>query len=172
MCMHSTRNQRSNKINYQGDAGTPTAHLETAKLLLNSVLSRPGARFMTLDLANFYIMTPMTEFEHMRMKLSDIPNEIIEEHQLHQHEHQCWVRVEIRHGAYDLPQAGKLAHKQLSHHLNAAGHYEVATTPGLWRHKWRPITFALVVDNFGVEHVGKPHADHLIQTLKAHYVVT
>ena len=31
-----------NKINYQGDAGTPTAHLETAKLLFNSVASRAG----------------------------------------------------------------------------------------------------------------------------------
>ena len=170
---HRTRmTAGGNKISYQGDAGTPIAHLETAKLLLNSVLSRPGARFMTLDLANFYLMTPMTELENTRMKLSDIPNEIIEEHQLHQHEHHGWACVEIRRGAYGLPQAGKLSHKQLSHHLNAAGHYEAATTSGLWRHKWRPIAFALVVDDFGVEPVGKLHADHLIQTLKAHYDVT
>ena len=27
--------------------------------------------------------------------------------------------------------------------------------------KWRPIQFCLVVDDFGVEYVGKKHADHL-----------
>ena len=72
-----------NKINYQGDVGTPTAHLETAKLLFNSVLSRPGAKFMIIDLVNFYLMTPMKNFEYMRIKLSDIPTEIINEYNLH-----------------------------------------------------------------------------------------
>ena len=107
----------------------------------------------------------------MCIKLSDIPNEIIEECQLHQHVHQGWTYVEIRRGACGLPQARKLAHKQLSNYLNAAGHYEASTTPGLLRHKWWPIAFTLVVDDFGVECVGKPCADHLIQTLKAHYDV-
>jgi len=27
--------------------------------------------------------------------------------------------------------------------------YECINTPGLWRHEWRPITFTLVVDDFG-----------------------
>lgn len=54
-----------NKITYNGDVGPPTAHLDTAKLLFNSVLSRPNARFMTLYLANFYLMTPITEYEYL-----------------------------------------------------------------------------------------------------------
>ena len=62
-----------NRINYHSDVGTPTAHLETAKLLLNSVLSRSNAKFMTLDLANFYLMTTMEDFEYMRIKIDDIP---------------------------------------------------------------------------------------------------
>ena len=42
-----------------------------------------------------------------------------------------------------------------------------ASTPqGFWRHRTRPITFSLVVDNFGVKYVGKEHADHLINCLK------
>ena len=35
------------------DCGTPTASLLTIKLLLNSVISTPGARFMTLDIKDF-----------------------------------------------------------------------------------------------------------------------
>jgi hypothetical protein len=45
--------------NYPGDCGTPTANLLTVKLLLNSIISTPNAKFMTLDLKDFYLMTPM-----------------------------------------------------------------------------------------------------------------
>ena len=39
-----------NIIFYPGDVGTNTASLELIKILLNSVLSRKGARFSTIDL--------------------------------------------------------------------------------------------------------------------------
>ena len=45
----------------------------------------------------------------------------------------------------------------------------MAHTPGLWKHKRRPIQFSLIVDNFGVKYVGKEHIDYLIQSLKKHY---
>ena len=73
---------------------------------------------MTLDLANFYLMTPIKNFEYMRIKLSDIPTEIINEYNLHQLVRDGWVYIEIRRGAYGLPQAGTLAHQQLSKLLN------------------------------------------------------
>ena len=88
------------------------------------------------------------------MKLKDAPQEIIDECNLHTLSHNDWVCVETRRGAYGLPQAGVLAHAQLTKHLNQAGHSESPTTPGLWNHKWRPIIFTLVVDDFGVEYVG------------------
>jgi hypothetical protein len=37
------------QVHYPGDAGTPTADLLTVKLLINSIISTPGARFMTRD---------------------------------------------------------------------------------------------------------------------------
>jgi hypothetical protein len=43
-----------NKINYPGEVATPTAEMLVAKLLFNSVISTPGARFMTMDISNFY----------------------------------------------------------------------------------------------------------------------
>ena len=61
-----------------------------------------------------------------------------------------WIYFEIRRGCYGLPQSGILANKQLRVRLEKEGYYEASTTPGLWRHKLRPIYFFLVVDDFGV----------------------
>ena len=45
-------------------------------------------------------------------------------------------------------------------------------TPGFWTHSWRPISFTLVVDDFGVKYVGNDHADHLVRVLKEHYEIS
>ena len=41
----------------------------------------------------------------------------------------------------------------------------------MFKHKTRPISFALVVDDFFVKYVGKEHADHLMKCLCLLYVV-
>jgi hypothetical protein len=48
------------RVHYLFDTGTPTADLLTVKLLINSVISTPGARFFTMDIKNFYLCTPMS----------------------------------------------------------------------------------------------------------------
>jgi hypothetical protein len=48
-----------NLINYLGDCGTPTANLLTVKILLNSIILTPNAKFMTIDIKDFYLNTPM-----------------------------------------------------------------------------------------------------------------
>ena len=63
-------------INYPGDVGTPTAEMLLVKLLFNSIVSTKGAKFMSLDISNFYLNTPMKRYEYMRMKLTDIPEDI------------------------------------------------------------------------------------------------
>jgi hypothetical protein len=70
------------RICYLGDVGTNTASLELFKLLLNSVLSCKGTRFSTIDLKNFYLDTPMPDLEYVRIKITDIPAEFIEEYKL------------------------------------------------------------------------------------------
>ena len=59
-----------------------------------------------------------------------------------------------------------MENKQLRLRLEKEGYYEARTTSGLWRHKWRPIQSCLVVDDFGVEYVGKQHAEHLATIFK------
>ena len=159
-----------NKIHYAGEQTAPVAQ---AKLLINSVLLWKNAKFCTFDLENFYLGTPPAEedYEYLRIKIADIPQEIINEYDLKSYAHNGWVYVEVCKAAYRLPQAGKLANNLLTKRLIEHGFYPAQTTPGLWRHKTRPIMFCLVVDDFGVEYVGKKNAKYLLRMLKKYYNV-
>ena len=48
-----------NRINYPGEVGTPTADVMVAKIMLNSVVSTFNAKFMSIDISNFYLSTPL-----------------------------------------------------------------------------------------------------------------
>ena len=48
-----------NLINYPGKLTTRTANLTTSKLMWNSVLSNEGAKYMCLDIKNFYLTAPL-----------------------------------------------------------------------------------------------------------------
>ena len=172
--IHRTRlTVGGDKVHYPGDVGTPTADLTLVKLHINSVISTRGARYMTLDVKNFYLNTPMERYEYVRIKIDDIPQEIIDEYNLTSKlASDGHVYVEIRKGMYGLPQAGILAQQLLEKRLNAHGYSQSKAVPGLWTHKTRPISFTLVVDDFGVKYVGKENAMHLINILKEHYEIS
>jgi hypothetical protein len=48
------------RVHYPFDTGTLTADLLTVKLLINSIISTPGARFFTMDIKNFYLCSTST----------------------------------------------------------------------------------------------------------------
>jgi hypothetical protein len=161
------------QITYNGNKSTPTATLITAKLLINSTISTPKAKFYGMDLANFYLMTPMKEYEYIKLRLELIPDEIIRQYNLKDLvNEQGWVYIEIRMGMYSLLQAGILANKLLKQRLNSKGYYNCQHTPGLWRHVWRDISFCLIVDNFGIKSTSCNHVLHLKTTLEEHYTIT
>ena len=56
---HTIITSGGDRVNYLGDCGTPTVDLTTAKLLLNSIVSTLYAKFMTIDIKDFYLHTPM-----------------------------------------------------------------------------------------------------------------
>ena len=82
------------------------------------------------------------------------------------------VYMKICKGMPGLKQAGRIANDRLTEHLAKFGYNPVARTPSLFTHCTRPITFSLVVDDFGVKYVGRTHVDHLLQSLQQLYVVT
>ena len=116
--------------------------------------------------------SPMDRSEYVRIKLSDIPQEFIDEYDLSEADQHGWIYFEILRRCYGLPKSGRLANDLLRTRLEKAEYYEAATTPGLWCHKWRSIQFVLLVDDFGIEYVGKEHALHILKTLENNYEIT
>ncbi len=132
-------------------------------------MSTEGAQYMCLDIKNFYLTAALDYFEYMKMPLSVFPAWIMKQYNLDKHALNGFVYLRMERAVWGLPQAGILANKLLCKRLAPHGYYKCINTPGLWRHEWRPITFTLVVDNFGVKYVGKEHADHFIVCIKEKY---
>jgi hypothetical protein len=159
-------------INYPDDCGTPTADLLTVKLMFNSVISMPNTKFMTINIKDFYFMTPMEQYEYFRVKLELFPPNIIEEYGLRNKvDADGNVFCEVHRGMYSLLQAGIIAQDLLTKQLNKAGYRQRKFKPGYWQHDWQPISFTLVVDNFGVKYVNKDNVEHLISSLSQDYTI-
>ncbi len=117
-------------------------------------------------------MTPLKRPEYIRVKIVDLPKEIINEYKLPAMVNKSgMVYIEVTKGMYGLPQAGLLRNELLEQRLNKHGYFQSKLVPGLWKHITRPISFTLVVDDFGVKYVGKEHIDHLMTILREHYQV-
>ncbi len=157
-------------VNYPNDCRTPTADIITVKILLNSIISTNNAKFMTIDLKDFYLMTPMTRYEYFRMKLDLFPDNIIKEYKLRDIvDSDGNIFCEVHCGMYGLPQAGIIAQELLKKCLHIAGYSQSMLTPGYWTHAWRPISFILVIDNFRVKYINKDEVEHLLEVIKKDY---
>ena len=124
---------------------------------------------MIIDIGNFYINTPLDHYEYMRMHISEIPQEIIDEYNLLEKVNDGWIYFRIKKAIYGLKQAGLLSNKMLAKILNKEGYYQAKHTPGLWVHEKRQISFTLVVDDFGVKYVKEEDVRHLEKVLEAFY---
>jgi hypothetical protein len=100
-------------IQCDGNSSTKVADIVTTKLLLNSVISTPGARFMTLDLKDFYLNTDLAEYEYVKIPLSLLPQAAIDKYNLTDKIIDGHVYAEVRKGMYGLPHAGKIANDKL-----------------------------------------------------------
>jgi hypothetical protein len=70
---------------------------------------------------------------------------------------------------YGLPQTSILAQELFEKRLNQHGYCQSPLTPGHWQHDYRPISFKLCVDNFGIKYIGHEHAEYLASILSKHY---
>ena len=101
------------KIGYPGELTTRTADLTTSKILWNSVLSMPGAKFMGIDIKSFFLTAPLDRYEYMKMPLDISPQHVRDQYNLDELAVGDYVYLEIRQAIYGLPQAGILANKLL-----------------------------------------------------------
>jgi hypothetical protein len=111
-------------------------------MLFNSIISMKGAHFMTMGISNFYLMTPLHRPKFIHVKLSDIPNEVIEEYKLREKATKNGsVYIKAKQGLYGLPQSGLLANELLKKQLNKHGYQQRKLVPGLWKHDTWPMQF-------------------------------
>jgi hypothetical protein len=129
------------QIEYPGDKSTRTAGVTTARILINSVISTTDAQCMVIAIKNFYLNIPLERCEYMVINLASVPQE-------------KKVYIEIQKGMYGLPQAGILANELLQRNLAKDGYRPTTHTHGLCTHDTQPISFSLVVDDFGAKYVG------------------
>jgi hypothetical protein len=82
-----------------------------------------------------------------------------------------YVYCGLRQGMYRLPQAEIIAQELSTKRLKEHSYTQSKTTPRLLTHEWHPITFSLVVNNFGVKDIRKEHPQHHIQMMRKYYVL-
>ncbi len=102
------------RINYLGKVATPTVEMLVAKMLFNSIISTKSSNFMTMDISNFYLMTPLHRPEFIQMKLSNIPDKVIKEYKFREKatpDGSIYIRA--KGGMYGLLQSGLLANELL-----------------------------------------------------------
>ena len=78
-----------------------------AKLFFDSVVSTKGACFITADISNFYLNTPLERPEYTRLKLDNIPDEIINQYNLRtKAKPKGFIYMKVNKGMYGLSQSG------------------------------------------------------------------
>ena len=65
---HNKLTVRGNLIDYPGGVSTPIDDITTSKIVLNSVVSTPKTNYMCIGLKFFYLGTPLTRHEYLRIK--------------------------------------------------------------------------------------------------------
>ena len=69
---------------------------------------------MTINITYFYLMTPMDQYKYMRLKLADLPEDVIQQYTFQENvTKEAYAYLEIIQGMYGIPQAIILAQKQL-----------------------------------------------------------
>ena len=98
----------------------------------------------------------MNNYEYMKIKVSEILEDVIKHYNLNKLAHDDeYMYIAIKKGMLGLKQAGRTANERLATHLSQYGYHPTPNTLALWTHTERKISFALVVDNFGVKYVGQ-----------------
>jgi hypothetical protein len=84
------------RLNYSGDVATSMADITTFKILINRTLSTEDAAMMMMYMKNYYLGTPLPQFEYMKMLLSRFPEEIVKNYNLNALAVDSSVYIEIQ----------------------------------------------------------------------------
>ena len=101
------------------------------KLLVNSIIShaKDGDHFISADIKNYFLVTPMAQAEYMKVQYKHISEDIRQQYNLQEKvtSDNC-IYIRIKKGMYGLKQAAILAYNQLKQNLLPRGYYPVIGT--------------------------------------------
>ena len=121
-----------NNLQYDEKPSTETAGLETIKIHLNSTISIKNAKYTAADIGNFYTNLKLDSPEYMRIYLSLIPQEIIDEYDSMKFiDIDGYLYVDFTGAMYGLAESGRITNQDLQKHLAKYGYYPMRRTPGL-----------------------------------------
>ena len=90
------------KIHYDGPTSALTADMSVVKLLLHSVVS-DQASWMTLDIKDYYLGTPLLRSEYVRISTRFLPAAVIATHNLLPYLSNQSILFEVSKGMCGLP---------------------------------------------------------------------
>ncbi len=111
-----------NLINYPEELTTRTADITKSKLHWNSIFIMRKAKYMCLDIKNFYLLVQLDRYKYMRIWIGLFPPWIIKQYNLTNKEVYHWhIYLEMHKAVWGLPQAGILVNKLLQKRLAPMG---------------------------------------------------
>ena len=133
------------RLTYDVDSGSPSTDLLETKILFNSVISdyKDGTTFLSMDLKDMFLHTPMTKPEYMKMPLKYFPEDIIQQYTLPDLEHNSYIYIKFKKGVYRLKQDSVSAYNNLTKILTDGGYEHILGSLGMWKHKTPKTIFSL-----------------------------
>ena len=162
-----------NLIDFPGDTSTKVVDLVTVKILINNILSTPGACAACINIKDFFLNNKLPKPVYIRFKQDSIPREFWNQHNLDWFaDADGYIYGKVWKGMYGLPQAGRVADDHLWPCLADAEYKPTAITPGLFKHSTNSIISSLMVDDFMAQYTSHANLTHLESTLRQYYEIT
>ena len=141
--------------------------------MFNSVVSTPNAKCMMADIKNFYLNNLLPNPKYIKIHISVIPQEIINEYSLLAIvDNKGFIYIKIVKVMYGLKQDKIISHQELIKHLAPYRYHLVKYTPVIWKHDTKDTFFFLVVDYFAIKYNSLDNAHHLLNALKTKYTIS
>jgi len=161
------------RISCPFDVGTNTAALPTVNALFHACVSE-NAHFATIDIKDFYLGAELPSPESIRVFLDHTPPPLLDELGIapfiQYQSSRPFCFFDLSKTVPGLPQSGHFSQLELLELLQSHG-YSQTSTPMLFRHSHLPISFTLVVDDFGIKYDSPSDLDHLLSCLSSKYVL-
>ena len=116
-------------------------------------------------------MSSLEQPEWINIPIKNIPLSLLEEHNLIQFISDEHILCRVDGTMYGHPVAGRLANADLVKHLAVHGYVQDANVPCMFAHVTAPISFSLVVDDFGIKYVHDSDLATLCSALREKYQI-